>query len=104
MSKFETAISEALSDPQPGDWWNEMFVNYHLVVAVQGEYVHVLKETEPADEKTYRYTGKIETWDRETFEKECKHGYPYRNSRMASVNAARKSLGLEPVEVAKKDG
>lgn len=93
----ETTIQEALDDPQPGDWWNEMLVNYHLVVAVQGQYVFALKETEPADERTYRYTGKVEIWDREQFKKECKFGYPYRNSRMDCVNIARKKLGLEPV-------
>jgi len=103
MSKFETTISEALDDPQPGDWWNEMFVNYHLVVAVQGQYVFVLKETEPVDEKTYRYTGKIEMWDREKFKKECEYGYPYRESRMKYVNSARKELGMEPIETAKQD-
>jgi hypothetical protein len=73
------------------------------LVAVQGQYVFVLKETEPVDEKTYRYTGKIEMWDRERFRKECKYGYAYRNYRMEDVNAARKELGLELIETAKQD-
>lgn len=97
MSTFETAIQEALNDPQPGDWWNEMFVNYHLVVAVQGDHVFVLEETEPVDDRTYRYTGKIEMWDREQFKNKCKFGYPYRGTRIECVNIARRKLGLEPV-------
>jgi hypothetical protein len=95
---FETITREALDDPQPGDWWNEMCINYHLVVAVQGKYVFVLKETEPVDEKTHQYTGKIEMWDRETFKKQCDYGFPYRNTRLQSVNIARKELCLEPIE------
>lgn len=98
MSTFEATIQEALENPQPGDWWNEMLVNYHLVVAVQDEHVFVMKDTEPVDDRTYRYTGKIEKWNRERFEKECKFGYPYRNSRMKCVNIARKEMGLEPIE------
>ena len=101
MSEFETAISEALEDPQPGDWWNEMLINRHLVVAIQGQYVFVLKETEPAGENSYRYTGKIEMWDRDRFRNECRFAYPYRKSRMEIVNAARKELGL--VGIVKQD-
>ena len=104
MSIFETTRQEALEDPQPGDWWNEMFVNCHLVVAVQGNYVYVLKETEPVEEKSYRYTGKIEMWDREKFREQCKDVYPYRNSRIEWVNIARKELGLGLIETASQDG
>lgn len=94
---FEATVQEALENPQPGDWWNEMFVNYHLVVAVQGQHVYVLKETEPAGERHYRYTGKIEMWDQEQFRKECRHGYLYRNSRIEWVNIAREKMGLQPI-------
>ena len=103
VTTYETKIQEALEDPQPGDWWNEMFINYHLVVAVKGQYVFVLKETEPSGENSYRYTGKIEMWDRDQFREKSKYAYPYRNSRIEWVNIARKELGLEPIESASQD-
>ena len=33
---------EALDDPQPGDYWNEMFCPYFVVVAVNGPDITVL--------------------------------------------------------------
>ena len=96
---IEDQTNQALDDPQPGDWWHEMFINYHLVVAVQGQYVFVLKETEPAGENSYRYTGKIEMWDRETFKRNSRFAHAWRNCRMECVNPARKELGLAPVEI-----
>ena len=96
---IQEQINQALDDPQPGDWWNEIFINYHLVVAVQGQYVFVLRETEPAGENSYRYTGKIEMWDRETFKRNCRFARVSRNIRMEFVNPARKELGFDPVEI-----
>jgi hypothetical protein len=40
--KQRQANEEALANPSPGDYWNEMFVPYFLVVDVRGDDITVL--------------------------------------------------------------
>lgn len=48
--------AEAASNPQPGDYWHEMFSAACIVIARSGPWVCVADDPEPAGDNHYRFS------------------------------------------------
>lgn len=44
-----------IEDPQPGDFWHEMFSPYHVVLAVADNHVIICDKTKPTDWHHYTF-------------------------------------------------
>ena len=53
---------KALTDPQPGDYWQEMFCPYFVVVKVKGDAITVLSCLKHKDEPYAKVENRDGTW------------------------------------------
>jgi len=44
-----------IENPQPGDFWHEMFSPYHVVLAVADNHVIICEKTKPTDANHYTF-------------------------------------------------
>lgn len=58
MSRYEERQllnKKHIEDPQPGDFWHEMFSPYHVVLAVADNHVIICEKTKPTDAHHYTF-------------------------------------------------
>jgi hypothetical protein len=68
---------EHRSNPQPGDYWHEMFSPYFIVLAVDSKYVLVCRKRVPVDKDHWVFDVQhTVTMTRERFEKILSYNAP----------------------------